>query len=289
MIIYKSVYIKAPPDIYKQTAGIMIKDHTDYIIQTFPSSRKFTMDVGRIGLQKHHIKALVEIDVTEPRKTIKNIKAEHGDNISFTSWILKCISSAMTEYKQVHAMKKGNKLIIFNNVDLSILVEKVVDGVSVPLPLVVRDVNNKSISDIYNEIEDAKNKIIKDESNYVLEQNRKKEKIKIFTLLPQFIRLFIWKIMLYNPYRVKKMMGTAVVTSVGMIGNVDGWIIPYSIHPLCFALGSIVKKPGVVNNSIEIREYLKMTILMDHDVIDGAPATRFVSRLADIIENGYGL
>ena len=267
-----------------------MKEYIDYTIQSFPSSRKFTMDVGKIGLMKHHIKALIEIDVTDSRLKIKNKRAESGDAVSFTSWILKCISKAMIDHKEVHAMKKrGNKLIIFNNIDLSIIVEKEVDGVPVPIPLVIRDVSNKSINDIYNEIENAKNIKIEDENNYVIEQNRKKDEIKIFSLLPQFIRLFIWKIILHNPHRVKKMMGTAVVTSVGMMGKVDGWIIPYSIHPLCFALGSIVKKPGVADNSIEIREYLKMTVLIDHDVIDGAPAARFVSHLVDIIENGYAL
>ena len=196
----------------------------------------------------------------------------------------------MFENKQVHALKNGrNKLIIFNNIDLSIIVEKEVNGVLVPLPLVIRDVNNKSLIEIYNEIENAKSKIIENEDNYVLEQNRKSEQVKFFTLLPQFIRLIIWRLLLHNPFRIKKMMGTAVVTSVGMMGNADGWIIPYSIHPVCFALGSIIKKPGVVNDSIVIREYLKMTILLDHDVIDGAPAARFVSQLSDYIENGYAL
>jgi len=32
-----------------------------------------------------------------------------------------------------------------------------------------------------------------------------------------------------------------------------------------------------------------MTVLIDHDVVDGAPAARFVSRLAELVENGYGL
>jgi pyruvate/2-oxoglutarate dehydrogenase complex dihydrolipoamide acyltransferase (E2) component len=32
-----------------------------------------------------------------------------------------------------------------------------------------------------------------------------------------------------------------------------------------------------------------VTISMDHDIIDGAPATRFASRLKELIESGYGL
>jgi hypothetical protein len=32
-----------------------------------------------------------------------------------------------------------------------------------------------------------------------------------------------------------------------------------------------------------------MTISFDHDMIDGAPAARFVQQLIDLIESGYGL
>jgi hypothetical protein len=32
-----------------------------------------------------------------------------------------------------------------------------------------------------------------------------------------------------------------------------------------------------------------MTINFDHDMIDGAPAARFVQQLSDLIESGYGL
>jgi len=29
--------------------------------------------------------------------------------------------------------------------------------------------------------------------------------------------------------------------------------------------------------------------MFDHDVIDGAPATRFTSRLAELVQDGFGL
>jgi pyruvate/2-oxoglutarate dehydrogenase complex dihydrolipoamide acyltransferase (E2) component len=267
-----------------------MKHNSNHTIRSFPCSRFFTMDTGRLGLRKHHVKALIEIDVTDSRRKIRRIQAQTGKTVSFTSWILKCIAQAIDEHKQVHALRKGrNRLVIFNTVDLSILVEKEVDGVLVPLPLVLRDVAGRSLNDIYNEIDAAKRKIIENANDYVIEHNRKNGMIRLYSLMPQFIRLIIWKIMLRNPYRVKRMMGTAVVTSVGMMGKMDGWIMPYSIHPVCFALGSIVKKPGLKKNKPAIRDFLKMTILIDHDVIDGAPAARFVAKLAEYIESGYAL
>ena len=61
------------------------------------------------------------------------------------------------------------------------------------------------------------------------------------------------------------------------------------IHPLVIALGGIARKPGIVGDKVEVREYLGMTVLFDHDVTDGAPVARFVQRLRELIENGYGL
>jgi pyruvate/2-oxoglutarate dehydrogenase complex dihydrolipoamide acyltransferase (E2) component len=52
---------------------------------------------------------------------------------------------------------------------------------------------------------------------------------------------------------------------------------------------SIVKKPVVIDDKIEAREILNMSLLLDHDVIDGAPMARFLSELTRNIESGLNL
>ena len=59
-----------------------------------------------------------------------------------------------------------------------------------------------------------------------------------------------------------------------------------SVHPISFGIGSVLKKPVVVKDEILIREILNMTILIDHDVIDGAPMVRLLNDLTKTIENG---
>jgi pyruvate/2-oxoglutarate dehydrogenase complex dihydrolipoamide acyltransferase (E2) component len=73
-----------------------------------------------------------------------------------------------------------------------------------------------------------------------------------------------------------------------MIGKINGWFIHRSIHPVSFGVGSIIRKPVVVGNEIKIREILNMTILIDHDVIDGAPMVRLLNELTRYIETGEG-
>jgi hypothetical protein len=44
-----------------------------------------------------------------------------------------------------------------------------------------------------------------------------------------------------------------------------------------------------VDGRVVGREYLSLTISVDHEVVDGAPAARFTRRLNELIESGYGL
>ena len=104
--------------------------------------------------------------------------------------------------------------------------------------------------------------------------------------MPGFLRRAVWKIMLRNPKIAYKKMGNAIITSVGMMGKINGWFIQKSIHPISFGIGSILKKPVAVDNEIRIREILNMTILVDHDVIDGAPMVRFLNDLTKFVETG---
>jgi pyruvate/2-oxoglutarate dehydrogenase complex dihydrolipoamide acyltransferase (E2) component len=261
-----------------------------HTLRTFPASRQFTIDIGRLAARKHYVQALLEIDVTKARKRIRGIKRAPGAKLSFTSWIIACVGRALAEHKQVHALRKGRaKLVLFDEVDLSILVEKEVSGVPVPLPLVIRAIDKKSVAEIYDEIERAKKATAEGEGALVIGQRRESGPLRLYALLPGFVRLLVWRLLLRNPFRVQRMMGTAVLTSVGMMGGVDGWIVPTTIHPVCFALGSITRKNAAGKAGPAIREYLKMTILFDHDVVDGAPAARFTARLVELLEDGYGV
>ncbi|MGD0496523.1 MAG: 2-oxo acid dehydrogenase subunit E2 [Candidatus Bathyarchaeia archaeon] len=55
------------------------------------------------------------------------------------------------------------------------------------------------------------------------------------------------------------------------------------------ALGGISKKPKVVEDRTETREFLSLTVMSDEDVVYGAPAARFTFRLAELIQEGIGL
>lgn len=255
----------------------------------FPSSRIGTIDLGAVSKMKHHIKALLELDVTDARKMIAE-KKKQNHNISFNSWLIKCISKTAEEFKDIHGIRKGKKkIVLFDDVDISIMIEREIQGEKVPLPYVIRETNKKSISEICEEIRLGQSQSINDEGNYVLGEKKNEFLMKAYYSMPGFIRRIIWKNIIQSPFSTKQNMGTVIITSVGMIGKLNGWVIPVSIHPLAFAVGSIIKKPGVKEDRIEIREYIYITVSVDHDVIDGAPAVRALSKLTKLVEKGFGL
>jgi len=237
---------------------------------------------------KNRVYGLIELDVTKAREHIRSYKEKTGETLSFTGWMIKCIAQAVSEDKQVQAYKKGkNRFIVFNDVDVSIVVEREVNGQKLPMPYVVRKANEKSFKEIHNEIRAAQTQ--KKMTGPTLGSERVPRILNIFKSLPGVLRRIGWWKFRRDPFLKKKIMGTVGVTAVGMFGNIGGWPINIGFHSLEFALGGISKKGVMIDDKTEIREYLSVTVMLDHDAIDGAPATRFITRLAELVQNGYGL
>jgi len=257
----------------------------------YPSSRQLTFDLGKIGLAKHHVRALFEVDVTEARRLIKQNR-HAGRKLSFMAWLIKVIADCVALHPQVAGVNdpKHNQVVVFEDVDISIVVEKDVSGTRVPLPYVIRKADKKTLCQIQEEIEAAKSQMVKGEGDYVLGQEYSTIGMKWFVKLPQWLRLMLMRVLVLNhPQRVKNMMGTVMITTAGMVGHTRGWIMPFGMHPLCLAFGSLNEQAAVYRGEIQKREILHLTVLIDHDVIDGVPAAKFVDDLVKKLQSGFGL
>ena len=261
----------------------------------FSDFRNPTIDTLIWGSKRHHIPILLEIDVTAARDAIREQKKKTGQSISFTAWIVKCIAQAVSEYKSIHALRKGKRrLIIFDDVDVAVIVERAVSqggaGETLPMPYIVRKANEKSVAVISSEIRTAKQSPVA-AGEVQIDSTRAAWMTKIYTMLPQFVRdLFFWKPLFRDPFLFKRLMGTVSVTSLGMVSQGGmSWGIPIGIHPLIVAVGANAKRPGIVHKQIVVREYVGLTVLFDHDVTDGAPVARFIRRLQKLMACAYGL
>lgn len=255
-----------------------------YRFQNIVRTRIATFDMFDVGLRKHHISAMLEFDVTDSRAKLRE-QRKNGISISFNAWLIKAIGSVLQKHPEASAyFYNKKKLIIFDDINVSMLVEKKLGAAKVPIPLLIKKVNKKSALDIAREIETAKAQIL-NSGDIVLDKQSTAYQ-RLYYHLPGFLRRLFWIVLLKSPKMAFKTMGNVAVTSIGMIGKINGWFIHKSVHPVSFGVGSILKKPVVIDNEIKIREILNMTILVDHDVIDGAPMVRFLDDLTDYLETG---
>jgi pyruvate/2-oxoglutarate dehydrogenase complex dihydrolipoamide acyltransferase (E2) component len=257
-------------------------------IQKFSGSRLATIDISEVGKSKHYVTGMIELDVSESRRKIKQYIKETGNKISFTAWLISTIAITLKKYPSTSSYLKGkNKLIIFDRINVSVVVEKELNGEKIPIPLIIDRANGRSIESITDQIADAKNTSLS-EKDIVLQKKAGRME-RMYYVLPGFLRRLVWKYFLRHPKQAFERMGNVAFTSIGMMGKINGWFIPTSVHPICFGIGSVVKKPVVIQNEIKIREILFMTILLDHDVVDGANMARFVNELSKNIEGGLNL
>ncbi|MFH1811612.1 MAG: 2-oxo acid dehydrogenase subunit E2 [Pseudomonadota bacterium] len=51
-------------------------------------------------------------------------------------------------------------------------------------------------------------------------------------------------------------------------------------------VGSLFEQPVLRDGQLENREHLCLTLSFDHDVVDGAPAARFMKRFCELLASG---
>jgi len=253
----------------------------NYQVIPFPKLRRLMVDGGQLARQKHLIHGLVEMDVTEARRLIREHKERTNESLSFTAFIMTCLGRAVDINKHMQAVRTwGEKLVVFEDVDINTMFEVEVNGRKIIRPHILRAVNRKTLRNIHAEIRAFQNEHA---------SGREANFIDWFVLLPAFIRRLFLKMLFKSPHRLKDMNGTVSLTAVGMFGNGGGWGIPVSNHTLQITLGGIAQRPALINDQLENRDILCVTISIDHDIVDGAPAARFIQRLKELVESCYGI
>lgn len=252
-----------------------------YRVQAIPRVRRFSIDAGRLGRRKHTVHGLVEVDVTTARRAIRQHRERSGERLSFTAFIVNCLGEAIQRHPVLHAYRNWQgRLVIFDDVNIVTMIEVESGGRFYPMPCLLKAVNRKTFRELHEEIRAIQARPDRSEEARFMGW---------FLFLPwPFRRLFYWLVMRV-PHLFRDQSSSVLVTAVGMFSRRAGWGITMPSHTLNLVLGGIVEKPGLVQGRVEPREYLHLTISVDHDVVDGAPAARFSNDLLALIEDGFGL
>jgi len=261
----------------------------EYASKKFPKSRRNISLMLEQGKRRHVIHALIEVDVTEGRKLIRDIKEKTGKKISFTGWMVKCIAQTISEYPEFNTFKHGrNKTVTFRDVDVALPVERIIEDNPQPMVHIIRKANEKSIEDITEEIRAAQEEQISPDAQVLGASLTRFERFALGA--PMWMkRLLLW-FFRNNAFLRKKHLGTCSVTTIGTVGNFQGWNIAIGgNYTLQIAMGGITKRPAVIDEEIIVREFLSMNTAVDHDIVDGSPMARFTVRLRELVGECYGL
>jgi pyruvate/2-oxoglutarate dehydrogenase complex dihydrolipoamide acyltransferase (E2) component len=257
------------------------------IIHLTPERRAW-LNILDLPGPRHCMYGLLEVDVTVARQFIAEHKARTGESLSFTGFLTFCLARAVDEDKAVQAYLKGRKqLVIFDDVDVGLMVERKIGEKRALMGHVIRRANHKTYLEIHQEI-----RLV--QSELVPPGRGMPPWFRSAMLLPwplsRLFKALLSLVVHRDPTIPVSMAGTVGVTAVGMFGKGhSGWGLYATAHSLELVVGSTCWKPTVVDGRIVPREILCLTVAFDHDVIDGAPAARFARRLVELIESGHGL
>lgn len=259
-----------------------------HLVVDLAPGRRVWINTLDLSWTSHNVYGLLEVDVTVARQFIADHRARTGETLSFTGFLVSCLARAVDEDKGVQAYLKGRKqLVMFDDVDVGLMIEHRTGDKRALMGHVIRRANHKTFREIHDEIRSV-------QSTPVPPGRGMPGWFRSAMLLPwPLSRLFqslLRFAMRRDPTIQVAMGGTVAITSVGMYGGShSGWGLTPMPESLALVVGGTCCKPAIVQGRIEPREILNLTVMFNHDVVDGAPATRFTKRLVELIESGYGL
>lgn len=233
-----------------------------------------------VSKEKNTIHCITEADITIPRRLIKEHFESTGKKLSLTAYVVKCLADSIVNHPNLNSFIKGRSLVILNDVTVSVMIERNFLGEKVPEPLAIHSAQHKSYIQINDELRSAVN--VKTGKLGSMEGMSWIRFIPGF-LLKTFIRIADKNIKMAEKY------GKVAVTAVGMFNKECAWFIPHGTATVLITIGGINKKKELSEEGVSEREFLCLTASFDHNIVDGAPAARFMKQFIDTIKEGKSL
>lgn len=250
--------------------------------QAFPLSanRQMMAAILDIARQQNNIQAIMEVDISEPRHIIIEHQQKTGERLSLTAYVVTCLGRAIAKHPQLNAFKKGRKLIVLDDVTISVLVERELRGEKMPENLGVLCSQKKSLREIHTEICSAQERT--DDALGSLSG------MSWVRFIPAFLMRTFVGFASHNISMMKR-YGAVGVTAVGMFyGKKEAlWVLPLvGGATVAVAIGGIVERPCVVDGNLMTHEHLCLTVTFNHEIVDGAPAARFLKTFTEMLRSG---
>lgn len=201
-----------------------------------------------------HVTLFSEVDMTEVvslrNQLLPVIKEMEDVRISFNDIILKASAFSLKRNPSINISLEKEEIVYYKNIHLGVAVA-VSNGLVVPI---ITNVDQKGLGTIAAESQ----------------------------IIAQHARDGILS--------SEQMQGsTFTISNLGMFA-VDGFTpIINKPNAAILGVGRIQKKPVVIDDEVNVRSMLELSLSFDHRIIDGAPAAQFLTDLKDVLEQPYKL
>ena len=194
-----------------------------------------------------HIYFTTSVDVSNALKLLEDFKKGKEINVSVNDLLIFTTVKTLVECPKLNSSLVNDKIVYFSNINMGIAVG-LEDGLIVP---VLKDAQKKSLLEISKE------------SKRLVKLAREKK------LLPEDYQ-----------------NGTFTVSNLGMFDIEEFTAIINPPEAAILAVGGIQKKPVVDDfGQIVLRQVLKLTLSVDHRIIDGISAALFLKKIKEYLIN----
>jgi len=196
-----------------------------------------------------HFYLTAVIDVTDLLALRAQINKQFGENepkISVNDLVVKACALTLRTVPQANASFAGDKILLKKRIHVGIAVPTD-RGLTVP---VIRDADQKSVGQVSRE------------SRTLIERARAGR------LTP-----------------AEFSGGTFTVSNLGMFGIEHFTAVINPPEAAILAVGAAAKEPVVLNGQVEVRDRMRVTLSVDHRVLDGADGARYLQALKALIES----
>lgn len=255
----KTNILPPPPPPTVQTTIQIAPPRVEYgdNVEIVEMDRMRRLIADHMVMSKHvspHVTSFVEVDVTNLVKWRDRVKGtfekREGEKITFTPVFVEAVVRAIKEFPIINSSVDGTKIIYRKNINIGMATALPTGNLIVP---VIKNADHKNLIGLTKEVNDLANRA----------RNGK--------LRPDDTQ-----------------GGTFTLTNVGTFGSIMGTPIINQPQVAILATGAIRKVPAVIETEygdvIAIRHRMFMSMSYDHRVVDGSAGSRFLKKVADLLE-----
>lgn len=223
------------------------------VLRTLPYSGMRKIIGDRLSQSKFtapHLYFTAAVDVTELMKFRETVNKAQQQKVSYNDFVIAAVSQALQKHPTLNCSLQGDKVVQYKDVNVGMAVG-MESGLIVP---VIKKSQNKRLTAIAAETQSLA------------------EKARAGKLLPQDYQ-----------------GGTFTVSNLGMFGIENFTAIINPPEAAILGVSALKKTPAVFTQEgedvIMVRTIMNITLSVDHRLIDGMNATKFIKEVQGLLEN----